>query len=120
MSEVIYKKCPKCGATMVRDDEIVYTSLPPQYRYTCPKCGEVEFDTEPPQGFPTIKVEPDIIEPAPFPLGFTWDEYRREVAKDILCAMVGGGYGRGREEEQAHLAVQYADELIKALREEKK
>ena len=46
-----------------------------------------------------------------------WEIFRREVAKDILCAMVGGAYGRGREEEQAHLAVQYADELIKQLKE---
>ena len=30
---------------MVRDDSMVYTSMPPQYRYECPKCGESECDT---------------------------------------------------------------------------
>ena len=48
--------------------------------------------------------------------GFTWDEYRREVAKGILCSMVSGGYGSGREIEQTKLAVQYANELIKQLK----
>lgn len=49
-----------------------------------------------------------------------WEKFRREAAKDILCAMVGGGYGRGREKEQAKLAMEYADELIKQLKEGKK
>ncbi len=49
-----------------------------------------------------------------------WAAFRREAAKDILCAMVSGGYGRGREREQAQLAVMYADELIKQLKEEDK
>ena len=49
-----------------------------------------------------------------------WEDFRMEAAKDILCTMVGGGYGRGREKGQAALAVQYANELIEALREEKK
>lgn len=41
----VYKICPRCGERMERDDSKVYTSDPPQYGYTCPKCGEVEFDT---------------------------------------------------------------------------
>lgn len=48
-----------------------------------------------------------------------WEKFRREAAKDILCSMVRGGYGRGREKEQAKLAVAYADELIKRLWEDK-
>ena len=47
------------------------------------------------------------------------EKFRREAAKDILCSMVRGGYGRGREKEQAKLAVAYADELIKRLWEDK-
>lgn len=47
-----------------------------------------------------------------------WDAFRREAAKDILCSMVRGGYGWGREAEQARLAVSYAGELIKALKKE--
>ena len=41
----VYKICPRCKERMVRDDSKVYTSMPPQYGYKCPKCGEVEFDT---------------------------------------------------------------------------
>ena len=41
----VYKVCPRCGEPMKRDDSKVYTSDPPQYGYTCPKCGEVVFDT---------------------------------------------------------------------------
>ena len=48
-----------------------------------------------------------------------WAAFRREAAKDILCSMVRGGYDWGREAEQGRLAVRYADELIKALKEEK-
>ena len=41
----VYKICPRCKERMVRDDSKVYTSMPPQYGYECPKCGEMEFDT---------------------------------------------------------------------------
>ena len=41
----VYKICPRCKERMVRDDSKVYTSMPPQYGYVCPKCGEMEFDT---------------------------------------------------------------------------
>ena len=41
----VYKICPRCKERMIRDDSMVYTSMPPQYRYECPKCGEMEFDT---------------------------------------------------------------------------
>lgn len=41
----VYKICPRCKERMVRDDSKVYTSIPPQYGYECPKCGEMEFDT---------------------------------------------------------------------------
>lgn len=41
----VYKICPRCKERMIRDDSMVYTSMPSQYRYECPKCGEMEFDT---------------------------------------------------------------------------
>ena len=41
----VYKICPRCKERMIRDDSMVYTSMPPQYRYECPKCGESECDT---------------------------------------------------------------------------
>lgn len=43
--EGVYKICPRCKEHMVRDDSKVYTSIPPQYGYKCPKCGAMEFDT---------------------------------------------------------------------------
>lgn len=46
------------------------------------------------------------------------EAFRAEAAKDILCAMVSGGYGQGRVQAQAQLAKEYADELIKQLNEE--
>lgn len=41
----VYKICPHCKERMIRDDSKVYTSMPPQYGYNCPKCGALEFDT---------------------------------------------------------------------------
>jgi len=41
----VYKICPRCKERMVRDDSMVYTSMPPQYIYECPKCGDRECDT---------------------------------------------------------------------------
>ena len=39
------KKCKLCGSAMVADTSQVYTSIPPQYLYTCTntKCGNKEF-----------------------------------------------------------------------------
>jgi len=34
--------CPKCGGEM-KNDNIVYTSYPPQYSRTCTKCGHREY-----------------------------------------------------------------------------
>ena len=36
-------KCLKCGAKVKLEEGIVLTSLPPKYKYTCPKCGEVKY-----------------------------------------------------------------------------
>ena len=41
----VYKICPRCKSRMIRDISKVYTSMPPQYGYNCPKCGTMEFDT---------------------------------------------------------------------------
>ena len=48
---------------------------------------------------------------------FDWQSFRAEAAKDILCAMIQGGYGQDRIEHQSVLAVKYADELITQLKE---
>lgn len=52
-----------------------------------------------------------------------WDAFRREAAKDILCALVGNkDYLKviGRIEPETMLAIRFADELCKQLKEEKK
>ena len=157
MSEVIYKKCPKCGTPMIRSYLVDNTSVP-KFIYACPECREREIDSYPPEGFVSSEIPvsgsikdwntsfgPSIAKDIPTESrtqkdlhpnfqdrkflteeefknliaaneGFTWDEYRREVAKDILCSMVSGGYRSGREVEQTKLAVQYANELIKQLK----
>ena len=38
-----YTICEKCGEKVYIDDSIVYTSLPPKYRYNCSKCGNVGY-----------------------------------------------------------------------------
>lgn len=38
-----YTYCKKCGEKVYIDTSIVYTSIPPMYQYTCPKCGDVSY-----------------------------------------------------------------------------
>ena len=38
-----YTHCEKCGARAEVDTSLVYTSIPPKYRYTCPKCGHAGY-----------------------------------------------------------------------------
>ena len=38
-----YTYCKLCGALAEVDTSLVYTSILPQYRYTCPKCGSVGY-----------------------------------------------------------------------------
>ena len=52
---------------------------------------------------------------------FDWSAFRREAAKDILCALVGNkDYLKviGRIEPETMLAIALADELIKQLKYE--
>ena len=48
---------------------------------------------------------------------FDWQSFRAEAAKDILCAIIQGGYAGSRIEYQSMLSVMYADELVKQLKE---
>ena len=54
------------------------------------------------------------------------ESFRREAAKDILCAVLAGGIANGangfdaQKEEIVNASIGVADELIKQLREEKK
>lgn len=59
-------------------------------------------------------------------VAYTWESFRREAAKDILCAVLAGGIANGangfdaQKEELVNVSIGMADELIKQLREEKK
>lgn len=61
-----------------------------------------------------------IDKPEPLKPTVDLDAFRREAAKDILCALVGNkDYLKviGRIEPETMLAIQFADELIKQLKE---
>ena len=51
-------------------------------------------------------------------MAYTLASFRREAAKDILCAMVSTT--NGANPEDVTTAIEIADELIKQLREEQK
>lgn len=88
-----YKICPYCKERMVRDDSKVYTSMPPQYEYNCPKCGTMEFDTvmydnpEMEEQKPTDKVEP---------------KFEDERMFSGLISIVEGWYNTMSEEEKEY------------------
>lgn len=48
---------------------------------------------------------------------FDWQSFRAELAKDILCAIIQGGYAESRIKYQSGLAVKYANTLISKLKE---
>lgn len=50
--------------------------------------------------------------------GWDWEKFRREAAKDILCAIISTTVGANPKD--VTMAIEIADELIKQLREEKK
>ena len=114
MSEVIYKKCSKCGTVMTRDVNVISTSGVPKYRYTCSNCGCEEYDTFPPTR------EWKKIDNAIMTHPDEWELFRREAARDILCVLLGPSYGSYESIDiPIRNAITYADELIKQLRKEK-
>lgn len=66
------------------------------------KSSQLEFLETPP------KLKPEV----------DWDAFRREAAKDLLCALVQGNESYDSIFE-VHHAVEMADELIKTLRDGK-
>lgn len=47
-------------------------------------------------------------------VAYTWDSFRREAAKDILCAIISTTVGANPKD--VTMAIEIADELIKQLR----
>ena len=35
--------CPKCGHILYKHLDVVYCSLPPQYKYECKECGWIGY-----------------------------------------------------------------------------
>ena len=69
---------------------------------------------------------PSDMPAVPYILGYTqavhdlnkdWDTFRREAAKDILCAIISTTVGANPKD--ITMAIDIADELIKQLQEEK-
>lgn len=121
MGEVIYKKCPKCGATMERDDSLVLTSIPPKYRYICPNCGEMEADTYPPllSPYDAVKQEltlEDLVKYREELDNWDLEKFRREAAKDILGVVIAKKSSMCSYAEVVEEAIKFADELIKQLK----
>lgn len=49
---------------------------------------------------------------------FDWQSFRNQAAKDILCSIIRSGYyGKDRIAHHSELAVGYANELVKQLKE---
>ena len=93
--EGVYKICPHCKERMVRDDSKVYTSMPPQYGYNCPKCGTIEFDT-------VMYDNPEMEEQKPVNECNTHDPTLDEAKKWNEAYEKGYslGYENGRNEHQ--------------------
>ena len=121
MSEVIYMNCPKCGAKMAKSPGIC-ASIPPKYEFRCPQCGEtvytprLNFD----EATNDLSFSQDKI-PSPKLLEeMGWDSFRREAAKDAMCAMITADTNDGiysDPDEVCGMALLYADKLIDLLRE---
>ncbi len=100
---------------MEREPDVVYTSLPPQYRYVCLECGKTEYDTYPPSG---IQVVNDLTcKDTPIP--DEWELFRREAAKTAMLGLLAGRKNHPDMEYICGASVHYADELIKRLKKDR-
>lgn len=58
------------------------------------------------------------LEAFDLPNEIDWQSFRNQAAKDILCSIIQSGYyGEDRIAHQSKLAVGYANELVKQLKE---
>ena len=97
------------------EEGVMTSSIPPMYRYHCPVCGGLEFDTE---KYPMPEVVNELMErPLPASAPFDWDVFRREAAKDVMCAVlsVPGMWTDTTYEGLAAACIKQVDELIERL-----
>lgn len=107
------KKCSKCGTVMKPDLTCILTSIPPQYKYTCPKCGNVEngwcSDYSP--FADTAQLEADKITEDTT----NWDAIRNWAAMFAMNGLIAYG-NYGSDKEIAKMSVAYANALITELK----
>ena len=81
--------CKKCGTKMEMERDKVYTSLPPQYGFKCPKCGAFEYSTTPEYDDVIGDEAPDAVPPSvsaatwtpEFKIGdHVWAKFPKELA----------------------------------------
>lgn len=113
MVEIKHKTCPQCGAEMQIEEEVM--TSPPLYRYHCPNCGRLEFDTE---RYPQTSITPLPAAIPPPCAPFDWQAFRAETAKSAMLGILANwGHGfAGRSDEIPTKAIEFADELIKQLK----
>ena len=110
------KKCSKCGTIMKPDLTCILTSNPPQYKYTCPKCGNVEngwcSDYNPFADETAAKEADEITED-----NTNWESIRNWAAMFAMNAILACDKEYNlTEDEVAFMAVNQADRLIKELK----
>lgn len=125
----VYKICPHCKSRMIRDDSKVYTSMPPQYGYNCPKCGTMEFDTI---MYDNPEMEEQIIDSAPL---YTieqvdekvreaqeWSEKDTEMYINVASSLRGYACGLKNEEHKKHIqkGLDWLENRFKSLRPQPK
>ncbi len=113
----VYKICPRCKSRMIRDDSKVYTSMPPQYGYECPKCGETEFDT--------VKYDnPEMEEqkPAEYPMTpskcFKLVEWSNEFEETLNTFLFNFAHSPSEDCEPKEHIKEHADKILKAAYKE--
>jgi len=76
-----------------------------------------------PDGVDIAAVNEPLLPPPAIPDG--WEQFRREAAKDILCALIDGGIAQGAnsllkvQDGLVEGAIGIADRLIEKLKEDK-
>ena len=82
-------KCKKCNCEMQRSREI-YTSIPPKYKYICPKCHIIEFENVPfYSSTSTITYPESMLCPHNFVINFVNGEY---ISVCTRCGKIGDKY----------------------------
>ena len=112
-------KCKNCGAEMLVDTSVVYTSDPPMYKWKCPKCGCEEYHLTSEFEIDANTSESKLVIPDP------WFNFRCQAAKDFVVGMLAHAHRyhpRDPKEKDWHKAIveegiEIADELVRQLKQ---